>query len=78
MKVNTEKQRDSPIQGKSLKKKELLFRVSVPSKSVKGDWNTIKVYKGGLECDCVAHKYIKDKHCRSIKLLIKTIYDLQK
>ena len=43
------------------------LEVMMPSR-LKGDWNRIRICKNGkIKCDCVAHKYIKDKPCHNIK-----------
>jgi hypothetical protein len=75
MKANTEKARDNHIQRKNLKKGEYLFKCLVPSKSVPGDIQMVKVYKNFIECQCRAKLY-KVKLCRHEKLIVKTIENI--
>lgn len=44
-----------------------IFRV--PSKSEKGKYHFVRVWKNRIECDCIA--YMMHQNCRHIKLALK-------
>ena len=44
-----------------------ILKILVPSKSIKGDWNEVSVYKSGkMECGCL--KAMFKQECSHIKL----------
>ena len=58
--------------------KSPVFKILIPSKSVKGDWHTVFFYKNGkIKCNCVGHGVYK-ANCWHIKRAKQLMIDCKK